>query len=76
MMETRRKKVKNDHSVRCGYGLYWAHGNYQCEKTIPDSEWKTMQKHGWGWLMQFDPGMPEGVLGYYQACPDHKWECP
>lgn len=57
-----------DKTMRCGYGI---HGRHQCELTIADSEFKTMESAGWGWVLQFDPGMPEGVEGWYATCPEH-----
>lgn len=48
-----------------------------CHASIPDSEYETMEKHGWGFVEAPDSGAPEGPrgevgLGYFYACPDCK----
>lgn len=49
-------------------------GHGGCEEILPDSEWETIEKFGWGWVEARDAGSESG-LGMFYACPWHRSDC-
>jgi hypothetical protein len=56
-------------SVQC-----WPEGHATrcpCEAEIPDTDFKTMARYGWGFVFARDDGSPTGEGAFY-ACPEHR----
>lgn len=55
----------------------WPEGydtRYPCEAEIPDDNFETMDRFGWGWVWACDPGSASGT-GPFLACPEHRSDC-
>jgi hypothetical protein len=45
-----------------------------CDEEIPDSNFETMRRFGWGFVFARDDGSPTGE-GPFLACPEHRDDC-
>lgn len=45
-----------------------------CDEEIPDTEYETMRRFGWGFVFAQDDGSPTGEGAFY-ACPEHRSDC-
>lgn len=55
----------------------WPEGHatrFACEEEIPDTDYATMRRFGWGFVFARDDGSPSGEGPFY-ACPDHRSDC-
>ena len=59
--------------IRC-----WPNGSRgkdrDCDETLPDGDFDTMERYGWGWVYAPDDGSPIGTGAFY-ACPYHRTDC-
>ena len=49
------------------------HGR-DCEATLPNTDHKTLEQYGWGFVCAPDTGSCSGQ-GMFYACPDHRDDC-
>jgi hypothetical protein len=45
-----------------------------CDLSIPDTDYETMERHGWGFVWARDDGAADG-RGPFAACPEHRGDC-